>query len=98
MCHRALANWSGAYGGYPSVLTDIVTCRDKVQNFISFLLGHQDSYVSKGVKDLLVANLFRFYENFVSLVKSEPRAKFTNPRNHVFVNKVLTAAKNAGTY
>ena len=93
---KALAGWvSGNTStqftcGKPPSLDDIITESDKVNGFVTSLLGHKVN-LSNDVKNLLVANMLRFYQNFIDFLKKDPCQTYKSEESissHAFVYRV----------
>ena len=74
---KALAGWcagnaeSGYTSGKPLSLSHITSDEEKVDGFVSSLLGHK-TLLDRDVKRLLVANGLRFYDDFVMFLGKDP--------------------------
>lgn len=77
-------------GGCPPDLDDISTDRNKISPFINALLCHITLHPK--MKNILVANAIRFFDDFVKLLKKEPRGTFLAfedmKEKHIFVRNV----------
>ena len=58
-------------GGVPPTIEDITSEVVKIDNFISRMYQYQP-HVSNDVKKLLMAPLFRFYDNFLGMLLLDP--------------------------
>ena len=73
--------------GCPPNLNDIVTEKEKVNRFVDILLG-QFPDVKPSVKRMLIANVIRFWNEFVGIIRNEEKGRYINISNHPFVQKV----------
>ena len=98
---KVLGGWSysGAdqeTSGKPPSMSNIKTNKESVQPFVDSLLGRY-TFLSKDVKELLVANGIRFYKAFVELLMKEPGQKYseryTLHLNHSFVKEVSVVCR-----
>lgn len=98
---KVLAGWSNGNDdarftcGCPPTCSDIVTEKEKVQSFIESLMGH-NNHVPKAVKEILVANMLRFWDDFIEILDKEPNGKYKDVMEHPFVNRVHKALLRSG--
>jgi hypothetical protein len=78
------------YGGYPPEIRDISIECEKVRPFMNAVFdgGHGFDIC---VQELSFAALFRFYDMFVEDIMKEPRKKYVDPAQHLYVAKVQRA-------
>ena len=89
---KALAGWTTSYGndvigGEPPNLEDITTERDQLTEFVNQVFAHDPTNWDQGVKELLVANFIRFYDEFIGDLCLNPN--FIRPQAHPVVQLVL---------
>jgi len=85
--------------GQPPNLDSITTNRDKLHSFRVMLIGHRPG-LHRTLKNILLANCLRFYDDFITFLMKEPNGKYktmeliasANP----FVNKVNNARQQIG--
>ena len=75
-----LAGWcetdgSKYVGGVPPTIEEITSEVVKIDDFISHMYQHQ-LHVSDDVKKLLVASVFRFYDDFLGMLLLDPSNKY----------------------
>ena len=90
---KVLAGWcngdkdSKHTSGSPPSLDDIVTAKGKVLSFVKCLL-EDHKHLKAGIKEMLVANLMRFWNEFIEILSLDPKKQYQNTRKHGFVNNV----------
>ena len=102
MAGKTIAGWTlqlcgEIMGGYAPMLEDISTEKEKVPAFVELLLGHQEHFDTE-VKNLLVASVLRFHNQFLELLEMDPNGRFIEPTKHRFALKVRQVANDAGEY
>ena len=92
-----IAGWrqvlgQGYHGGAPPLLDDITDEYEKVDKFLKCLLGHQ-SKVKDDLKQLLVANLLRHWNETVEIIQKEPKGRYIGEqyKSHPFIANVMNA-------
>ena len=70
------------YGGYPPSLDSVKTEKEKLEEFVKCLFGHSvdskdETKLSKEVRDLLAASIFRYYREIHNFISNEPNGKIT---------------------
>ena len=88
---RAIYDWPVDDGGIPPTMDSIKTSREKINPFVSNLLGRHVR-VNEEVKYMLVANGLRFYNNFREILANEPLGTYEKDvsSKHKFCNQVRT--------
>ena len=95
---KALAGWcagnseTGYTMGLPPSLANITTETEKVEGFVSSLVGHKAS-VSREVQYMLIGNAVRFYDDVIVFLQKHPNEiyKGNEVMKHPFVFKFETA-------
>ena len=92
-----IAGWTtvlnqGIHGGNPPNLDDVTTERMKLDEFARQLIGRHH-YIEKEVRDLIVANTLRHWDETIELIQSEPNGKFAGEKMniHPFVHNMYMA-------
>ena len=99
---KSIASWclqlcGEIIGGYPPMMEDISTDKEKISAFFHLLFDHQENIEMK-VKHIRAATILRFHNQFLDLIKMDPKERFEDPNNHRFALKVNTAAHDAGEF
>ena len=73
------------YGGYPPSLKFVKTEPEKLEEFVKCLFGDsvsldEEEKLSKDVRDLLAASIFRYYSEICTFISNEP-----NGENFLFI-------------
>ena len=90
---KVMAGWSTGENdsqftsGCPPNLKDIKTDIEKVDGFVETLLGNYKE-VKPQIKRMLVANVLRFWKDFIQVISQEEKGKYQKVSNHPFVQKV----------
>ena len=91
---KVLAGWtsgnddSSHTSGCPPTLDSISKSdKAKVSLFVKTLLGDH-KHIKAGVKELLVANMMRFWNDFLAIIEEDPEGRYHAVRDHCFVGKV----------
>ena len=84
-------------GGQPPNLRDIHTATDLLDGFIAHVFIHDvNNKWPRRVRELLVASLFRHYDEFCAILQGEPDNKYECLENHLFVSTVREKLDSAG--
>ena len=80
------------HGGNPPNLRDVKTECSKLNDFVNNLIVCH-KHIVKEVKELIVANLLRHWDETIDVIRSEPNGKYNGEkfRTHPFVSNVYTA-------
>ena len=99
---KALAGWisptaNGYHGGTPPTMKDISTDDDKIDKFVSELMGHH-IHVSVSMQKYFIANLLRHWNQLICALRQEPNKKWLGEKvnNHPFICKVQIAMRRVG--
>lgn len=91
---RVMYGWPQDDGGIPPKLENIKTYQTdqgKIRKFVNELLG-KHTELGRDMKNLLVANGMRFFDDYIKLMLDEPSHMYSNLHDllekDVFVNKV----------
>jgi len=96
--------WPTDDGGIPPTfdsISDKKTMRPKLRKLVKELLGHHEG-IDDDLKDLLVANGIRFFNDYLQVLEDEPLGKFKDKgldhkkTNDMFVNKVRIKTERCG--
>ena len=91
---KAVSGWTAkigdiVVGGQPPTLADITENLDSLGCFVDHIfINDIHGQWPKPIRKLLVASLFRHYDEFLSILGSEPDGKFDTPDDHVFVARI----------
>ena len=99
---KAMSGWTAkvadiVVGGQPPNLRDIHTEPHLLGAFISHLFIHDaGNNWSPLIRELLVASMLRHYDEFCSILQTEPDGKFACLENHLFVATIQERLAMAG--
>ena len=99
---KAMSGWTAkigdvVVGGQPPILDDIVTSPEKVAPFVSHVFINDVNHGwPQRVRELLVASIFRHYDEFCSVLALHPDNKFECLENHLFVATIKEKLSLAG--
>eukprot|EP00957_Ditylum_brightwellii_P136663 10422092-Ditylum_brightwellii.AAC.1 len=97
---KKIAGWdyvinNDAYGGYLPTIGDITVSLSNLKMFINCLFGSQ-IIIDLKVKELLTASVLHWYDLYCTFAYNEPKGKFKNMNNNMFISKVNNALSAAG--
>ena len=80
------------HGGNPPNLKDVKTERSQLDEFVRQLIGRHRN-IEKDVRDLIVANTLRHWDETINILQSEPNGKYVGEKinTHPFVYNVNMA-------
>ena len=101
---KAVSNWTTkvgdlVIGGKPPTLNCLLDDPDfdKAQEFVNLIFKFDgEQQWPKPIRDLLVASLFRHYNDMVTAVKMEPTGQYSNLHNHRFFAVIRNRMMDAG--
>ena len=99
-CGKVLAGWlmvdsnGNRRGGYPTK-TKMDHEPNKFYSSVDFLF-YKDKYLATEVKCVISTGILLFHDEFNSIVRNEPRNKWTRWEDHPFNQRVLKAMSEAG--
>ena len=99
---KAMSGWTAkvgdtTVGGQPPTLLDVHTDCHLLQPFISHLfINDSKNQWSPIIRELLVASLFRHYDEFCDILRQEPDSRFECLENHLFVATIKEKLGYAG--
>ena len=97
---KVLAGWTDGSDimdftcGCPPSLDDIGVAKEKIHIFVLSLLGDHRDNLNHGVANLLVANMLRFWDDFIAIIQKDPKKRYSGDfPMHPFVQKVRKQIK-----
>jgi len=107
ICGKILSKWNQKningenIGGFPADVSDVISERDRLNQFVTNLYSHQDAFLKDTrIKNMLVGSIFLWEDDFVHILSSEDDPRKVNDGNiaqdHIFLHKIEKTKNECG--